>query len=271
MNPTRSTTLQAGILVILLIAFTSFESIGAADSPPPDRISGTVLETMNSAGYTYVNVDTKDGQVWAAIPESTVAAGQEIVLIPGMEMKDFHSNSLNRTFSRIFFSPGAADTAAAPQTNPAPAVAGDDSFAAAIAAERQSVSTQPQPIQPAQGSGGSLGAVVPFQELELEKAAGENAFTVWELFAKSKELNGKPVKVRGQVVKFNANIMGRNWLHIQDGTGDPMQNTHDLVITTTEEVGGPEIITIEGTLVADRDFGAGYTYAVLVEQGVIIE
>ena len=78
------------------------------------------------------------------------------------------------------------------------------------------------------------------------------------------------MRVRGQVVKYNANIMGRNWLHLQDGSGDPMQNTHDLVVTTTEQLSGPKVITIEGVVAADKDFGAGYKYVVLVEDSTIV-
>ncbi len=64
--------------------------------------------------------------------------------------------------------------------------------------------------------------------------------------------------------------MGRNWLHLQDGTGDPMQNTHDLVVTTSEQLSGPNVITIEGVVAADKDFGAGYKYVVLIEDSTIV-
>lgn len=65
--------------------------------------------------------------------------------------------------------------------------------------------------------------------------------------------------------------MGKNWLHLQDGSGDPMKNTHDLVVTTTEEVSGPKIVTIEGTLAAEKDFGAGYKYTIIVEDSTVLE
>ena len=65
--------------------------------------------------------------------------------------------------------------------------------------------------------------------------------------------------------------MGKNWLHIQDGTGDPMKNSHDLVVTTTDQLSGPKIITVEGTVAADKDFGAGYKYQVLIENATITE
>jgi hypothetical protein len=67
-------------------------------------------------------------------------------------------------------------------------------------------------------------------------------------------------------------IMGKNWIHLQDGTGDPLTNTHDLVITTSAELPkGKEIITIEGIVRANKDFGSGYSYVVLVEEATIVQ
>ena len=236
------------------------------------EIAGTILETMDAAGYTYMNLDTGTQQVWVAIPQSEVNNGEKVAVLEGMEMKDFHSISFNRTFASIIFSPGLVGAAPASphgQAMPPPAAA-DDSFAAAVEAERAASSAGAAPVQPQQGSAGSMGAVAPFTETEVEKAGGDNSFTVEEIFAQAKELDGQKVRVRGQVVKYNANIMGRNWLHLQDGSGDPMHNTHDLVVTTTEALSGPNVITIEGVVAADKDFGAGYKYVVLIENSTIL-
>ena len=250
----------------LTLMFATAQQVTAAE------LSGTVLETMDASGYTFMNLDTGDQQVWVAIPQSEVSKGEKVSVAEGMEMKDFHSNSFNRTFESIIFSPGLVGGASlSPHGRPAPPPApAEDSFAAAVEAERRASSSGAAPIEPQQGSAGSMGAVVPFTETEVEKADGENSFTVAEIFEQAKDLDGQKVRVRGQVVKFNANIMGRNWLHLQDGSGDPMQNTHDLVVTTTEQLSGPKVITIEGVVAADKDFGAGYKYAVLIEDSTII-
>jgi hypothetical protein len=259
----------------LLFLVTTITATGtdAADMPGAEKVfTGNILETMNAAGYTYVNLETESGPLWLALPESEVKAGDRISVIPGMEMKDFHSNALDKTFPKIFFSPGIVGS---PELNPHKTAetskneTGNDPFAAAIAAERQG--GEGQQIQPNQSSGGSMGAVVPFKETKVEKVDGENGYTVEEIFAKAKELDGKTVRVRVQIVKYNANIMGRNWLHVQDGSGDPMENTHDLVVTTKEEVQSPDIVIIEGKLTAEKDFGAGYKYAVIIEDGTIIK
>ena len=65
--------------------------------------------------------------------------------------------------------------------------------------------------------------------------------------------------------------MGKNWIHLQDGSGNPMHNSHDLVVTTSETVEVDNIVTIEGTLAAEKDFGAGYKYAAIIEDAAIIK
>ena len=271
MVPHTSKNVLTGRVSVLLLTLTlllawTMNSL-AAD------ITGTVTETMDAAGYTYMNLDTGDKKIWVAIPQTEVAEGVKVSAVEGMEMKDFHSNSFDRTFDSIIFSPGLAGAVPkSPHGQSAPATpSADDSFAAAVQAERSASSGGAAPIQPQQGSAGSMGAIAPFSETEVEKAEGENSFTVAEIFEQAQDLSGKKVRVRGQVVKYNANIMGRNWLHLQDGSGDPMQNTHDLVVTTTDQLNSPKVITIEGVVTADKDFGAGYKYVVLVEDSAIIE
>jgi len=106
----------------------------------------------------------------------------------------------------------------------------------------------------------------------VEKAAGENSYTVAEIFSKATELNGQTVVIRGKVVKVSPRIMGSNWIHLQDGTGNPEESTHDLVITTLEETGADwDIITMEGVLTANKDFGSGYSYSVIIEDANLKE
>ena len=72
-------------------------------------ISGKVIETMNSGGYTYVNMEKDGKKIWVALPTTKVSVGQELKLVNGTEMKNFSSKSLNRTFDSIIFSAGPAD------------------------------------------------------------------------------------------------------------------------------------------------------------------
>lgn len=266
------TTKKALCISFIFPLIAALSLVLIADRSEAEDITGTITETMDGAGYTYMLIDTGKEKMWVAIPETEVTAGKKISVKEGMEMKNFHSNSFDRTFDSIIFSPGLAGAKPASPHGKSkkPEPAQNDSFAAAVEAER-GTSSGPQPVEPVQGSAGSQGAIAPFAESEVEKAVGENAYTVGEIFEQAKALNGKKVRIRGQVVKFNANIMGKNWLHLQDGTGDPMQNTHDLVATTSEPVNSPSVITVEGTVAADKDFGAGYKYVVIIENSTIIE
>ena len=238
----------------------------AAQAPP---IRGKVVETMDAAGYTYVNVETATGSVWAAIPESTVEVGKEITLAGGMEMKNFESKTLGRTFDSVIFSSGVlpmgGDTAPPTAAADAPPAAGGDSFAAAM----QEEAGQQPAMGNAPASGGSAAAIVPSNEVKVEKAEGQNAYTVGELYAKKGELNGQTVQVRGKVVKVSKMIMGKNWLHLQDGTGDPNTSSHDLVVTTMAEAEKDAVVVVEGALHADKDFGSGYRYDVIIEDAQV--
>jgi hypothetical protein len=120
-------------------------------------------------------------------------------------------------------------------------------------------------------SGGSNRATVPFKDIKVEKSTARNGYTVGELFEKAASLNRQKVTVKGQVVKVNPNIMGKNWIHIQDGTGDLAKNTHDLVVTSADIAEIGDVISLEGILAADKDFGAGYRYDVIVEDAIRVK
>jgi len=270
-------------------------------APQSAPVSGKILETMDAAGYTYLNVQTASGDKWVAVNQTKVEVGEEVAFMDGMVMQNFVSKTLDRTFPEIVFSPGLVGKAGAPPAMPPagappamppagappampPAGAGGsgnasfsktfssppgDAAGGAPASFSQALSSEGTTGAPAASntSGGSQKAVVPFAEIKIEKVPGENSYTVEEIFTKAAELNGQTVVVKGKIMKVSPRIMGRNWIHIQDGTGNPAANTHDLVITTDmEPTADMEIITMEGKLTANKDFGAGYSYKVIIEE-----
>lgn len=232
--------------------------------------SGTVIETMDSSGYTYMLVNSGGQEAWVAIPETPVKKGATINYYQGMEMKDFNSKTLNRTFSSIIFSSGIAATSTdQPKEVATKTEDASDSFASAVKAEASNAA--PAAINETTASSGSAGAIVPLAEISVDKVTAPNGYSVQELFTQAKDLSGKKVQIRGKVMKVSPAIMGRNWVHLQDGTGDPMHNTHDLVITTNETVELDSTVTFEGVIAANKDFGAGYKYDAIVEEAVLIK
>jgi len=82
-------------------------------------------------------------------------------------------------------------------------------------------------------------------------------------------LAGKTVSVQGKVVKVNNGIMGRNFVHVQDGTGDAAKGTNDLTITSKQTAAVGDQVSVSGVVVLNRDFGAGYVYPLLIEDASI--
>ncbi|UCH44434.1 MAG: hypothetical protein JSV11_09030 [Nitrospiraceae bacterium] len=199
-------------------------------------LQGKVTETMDSGGYTYVNLETDGKKTWVAIPKTKVDVGQVIAFQPGMEMTGFESKSLNRTFESITFSAGIAGESAGSEKKPA------------VSGKTETAQSKP---------------------VKVEKATGPDAYTIAELYGKLADLDKKNIIVRGKVVKFSANIMGKNWIHVQDGSGDPAKGTNDIIITSQEILEVGDTATFQGTLYRDKDFGSGYKYAAIVEEASV--
>ncbi len=102
----------------------------------------------------------------------------------------------------------------------------------------------------------------------MKLSVADGGITIAELFANRDKYSGKKVKIKGEVMKFSGQIMGKNWVHLQDGTADG--SNFDLAITSNEFVGLGEIVVFEGIVGINRDFGAGYSYEVIVEEAKII-
>ena len=210
----------------------------AAPPPPGDGtgpitendVSGTVIETMSSGGYTYAKLERGGSQAWVAGPETPLAVGTKIGQTRGSLMTAFRSDTLKRTFDQIYF------VAALPVGQ----VGGGAAPAVTIAAPSAPVGK----IEPAKGG-----------------------TTIAAIFAGKATLTGKPVVVRGKVVKVNNGILGKNWLLIQDGTG--AAGTNDLTVTTAATVNKDEVVTVRGTIATNKDFGAGYAYAVMIEDATV--
>lgn len=202
-----------------------------------NSINGKVVETMNSGGYTYINIEKDNKKIWVAVPQTGVKVGQEISVIPGMTMSNFESKSLNRTFESIVFSPGlatgsTAGTGTPPQSSSAPVKLTEE-------------------------------------KVKVEKASGPDAYTIAELYDKKTSLENKNVVVKGKVTKVSTGIMNTNWIHIQDGSGEASNGTNDLLVTSDDIPSVGDIVTANGTLVKDKDIGSGYKFAVMVEQAKI--
>ncbi|MFC1855599.1 hypothetical protein ACFL2A_03540 [Thermodesulfobacteriota bacterium] len=132
----------------------------------------------------------------------------------------------------------------------------------------------PTPMASSSDSAADVGASHTKPKVAAPVTAGsvtkaEGGQTVEDLFTKKAELAGKEVSVHGKVVKYSGGIMGANWVHIQDGSGNGAEGTNDLTVTTQGTATVDTMVTVSGVLTADKDFGSGYAYSVIIENATI--
>lgn len=223
---------------------------GSTAGADAGTIRGAVAETMNSGGYTYARLTVDGKDTWIAGSEFPVKVGDQLTAAVDMPMENFRSRTLNRDFPIIYFvrevalNGQALSAAAAGGTMPALAGSHGGSDGAASA----------EPEEPT-----LIAAVAPVP----------GSVKIADVWAKRAALSGKPLVLRGQIVKVNLAIMGTNWYHLQDGSGVVKDGTHDLVVTSAAELKAGDVVTVNGTLTTDKDFGAGYAYDAIVERADI--
>ncbi len=199
-------------------------------------------ETLHTDKYTYVRVNENGQSFWIAIPKSNVQIGTTYYYTGGLMKKNFQSKEYDRVFETLYLVSGLT-------TEPGGAQAGGGS------AVDQALSGGPHSHE--------ADVAPPTSEI----AGAKGAVKISSLMANLGKYDGKVIKVTGKCVKLNPMIMGRNWLHIQDGSA----NNFDLTVTTTEQVQLGSIVTMEGTIALNRDFGAGYKYNVIMEGATVLK
>lgn len=229
--------------LLSILVFVAAQAVLAADAPvssPPAVVTGSVLETRDVGIYTYLRLQTRDGETWAAVSKTPVKKGARVTIENVMVMNNFESKSLQQTFKTIVFG----------------TLAGTGNAAS-------------KPVHASGMAHPANAPAVDTSDIRVPKATGANAWTVAEIITQSAKLKDKPVVVRGKVVKYNPGIMGRNWLHLRDGSGSAAENTHDILVTTQAEAKLGDVVTVKGVARTDRDFGSGYTYKTLIEEATI--
>jgi hypothetical protein len=215
-------------LIFLIAPFVWAADRSTTPAPATTVVTGEILEVREVESYTYLRLKTRDGETWAAVSRAPVTKGATVTIENAMVMNNFESRAMKRTFQTIVFGNLAGENPHGGMAKPADStVAPDDKVA---------------------------------------KASGPNAKTVAEIITQATALKDKTVLVRGKVVKYNAGIMGKNWVHLRDGSGSAAAKTNDVLITSMDAVKVGDIVTAKGTVRTDKDFGSGYVYKVIVEE-----
>ncbi|MDX1478456.1 MAG: GW dipeptide domain-containing protein, partial [Saprospiraceae bacterium] len=191
-----------------------------------------VQETLEASRYTYMHVAENGSTYWMAVPKQDIEVGATYYYTGGLKKANFKSEEHDRVFETIYL---------VGQVSRAPS----EAATSALERAQQQLGT----------NGGS--------EEHVHVEASEGTVSLKELFANRAKYAGKVIKVRGKCVKVNNNIMGTNWVHIQDGSD--AANELDLTVTTKAHVAVGAVVEAEGKITLDKDFGAGYFYDIIME------
>ncbi|WP_372793243.1 hypothetical protein [Lutibacter sp.] len=234
------------IKTIVIASIFLFSSIGIAQNPHAESGLKKVIvqEVLQVDSYTYLNVLENGTKKWLAVPRMEANLGEVYYYKGGMTMPDFKSTELNRTFDEVVFLNSITNADA---IDPEKGLVNPNKT-------KETVKTGKQPT---------------LNKLEVTIEEIEGGIRIAELFENKQNYAGKKIKIKGEVTKFTQAIMGKNWIHFQDGT--EFEGSYDLMITSQENVLVGDIVVFEGTLSLDKDFGAGYFYKVILEKATIIK
>jgi hypothetical protein len=229
------------LILVLLVVFSSCVRNKSGqvvqNAVPTNEKVFEVTEVVQASSYSYLKVKENFSERWVAVSKAEIKTGDVYYYDSALEMKQFHSKDLDRTFEVVYFVNQISKT---PFNQPA--MAGKTPHMGKPVNKKKS-------------------------EVVLEKSDAE--ITLAQVFANRKDYSSKEFEIKGVVVKVNKQVMGKNWIHIQDGTDD--NGVFDLTITTQELAEVGDEVTFKGKLTLNKDFGAGYSYEVIMEDATLVK
>ncbi|MCF6222170.1 MAG: hypothetical protein L3J34_00450 [Flavobacteriaceae bacterium] len=227
---------------LILVLFIALYNISSAQVTSSKFNKITVKEILQVSSYTYLFVDEGAENKWLAVPYFDAKIGGVYYYKGGMEMVNFESKELNKTFESVYFISAIYDN---------PFEEKKTTYKHATDADLKNDSQQKN------------------EKLNLKLKPLEGGVSIAELFKNKNQYSGKKIKIKGQVTKFSMQVMRKNWIHLQDGTD--YNNNFDLTLTSNAEVKVGDIIVLEGIVYLDKDFGYGYFYELIIENAILIK
>jgi hypothetical protein len=235
------------VIIAIMVAFTSCVKKNKVPTAPtevanPAMHQVKVEEVVQTSNYTYLKVSENNAENWIAVTRQEAAPGEVYYYDQALEMKNFESKELKRTFESVYFVQGISKE---------PIVAG---------AAPAGMGEAKMPNKPVKNAA--------LKKEGVSVAPAQDGLTIDKLYADRSNYAGKVIKMKGQVVKINEGVMGKNWIHIQDGTGT---ENFDLTVTTLDGMKLGDVVAFEGTINLKKDFGYGYFYEVIMEDAKLVK
>lgn len=231
---------QIVFLALILLATSCVRNkngMPVTNAMPSNIKAFEVKEVVQTSKYTYLKVNENFADRWVAVSRMEASVGDKYYYDSELLMNNFHSKELDRDFETIYFINKVS-------TNP--------------------ISAEPKANTMPSNHSGKTDAK---QKSSVSLEKNEAEITVAQVFEKRSDFANKELEIRGVVVKVNKQVMGKNWIHIQDGTNH--EGSFDLTITSQDLPAINDEVTFKGTLILNKDFGAGYFYDVIMEEAVL--
>jgi hypothetical protein len=231
------------VLAVLLFSCVrnkNFQNAGNSpvieSSPIIGKKAFEVKEVIQTSNYTYMKVKENISERWVAVIRQEANVGEVFYYEGALQMNNFQSKELNRTFDEIFFLSQISKTPIGTSNE------------GAMPAHSGKVNTQ------------GIGSIT------MSKSKKE--ITIAQIFGNRTDFGGKEVEIRGIVVKVNESVMDKNWIHIQDGTS--FNGSFDLTVTTQDLANVGDEVTFKGKIILDKNFGSGYFYDIIMEDAKLL-
>lgn len=224
------------IVILILSCGRNKNSSPKSNSPNVSLNAFEVKEVIQTSKYTYLRVKENVGEKWVAVAKQEALIGDYYYYNGALQMNNFYSKELERTFENIFFISEISKTPIGQKT----------------------IGTMP-------AHSGSVD-VAPNNTIDLKKS--ENEITIERIFSNKTDYSQKEIEIRGIVMKVNNGVMDKNWIHIQDGT--KFNDKFDLTVTSQDLTEIGDEVTFKGKIILEKNFGSGYFYDVIMEDANLV-
>lgn len=237
----------AGIFLITIPFWNNGDKLTVSDPLAEGIHQVEVQSVTQTTKYTYLLVEEGKSEYWIAISRQDITEGVTLYFSNALEMKNFASKELGKTFDKVYFVQQVSES---PDMlgKPQPGSMTDNPMPQGSTPPRKQPETRRTDIQ-------------------VEKVKG--GVSIAELYEFHPRYAGKSIKVKGQVTHFSSQIMGKNWVHIQDGS--EFAGNFDLALSTQDSVTIGSTVVFSGIVRLNKDFGSGYFYKILIEDAIVVK
>jgi len=215
--------------------------ISSSDIVDNEIHSIKVLEIIPASKYVYLRVKEGKDPFWIATKKSEINLDSTYFYGEALLKTDFKSKIHNRVFDTIYF------------VNKLVTQMHGAKFTSSTSDKTQISESKKEPLE---------------ETTHKDKNIDYKIYTeISDLLQDPNKFDGQAVQIKGRCVKVNNNIMKKNWIHLKDGS----QDDFDLIITTDMSAQEGDVITVQAFIAINKDYGAGYSYDLILENGAIIQ